>query len=354
MSIENVTPATLARAVALLQAGELVAFPTETVYGLGADAANPQAVRRIYEVKGRPADHPVIVHVADAKALSDWASDIPAAAWRLTECYWPGPLTLVLKRAAGVPDIVTGGQDTIGLRSPDHPVAQALLRAFRQGKGGLAAPSANRYGRVSPTTAAHVYSEFDDAVPLILDGGACAVGIESTILDLSRGKPVLLRPGHIGARELQAVLGEPVWLPDGASALAGESVPTPGNAAPVMPATPRVSGSLTAHYAPRTPMVLVPTEDLAASVRTLLLAGGSVGVWSRHLPVPAAGMKLQWREAPMDAVGFAQALYATLRELDSLGLDRLLIEAPPHALDWNAVRDRLGRAVAGSGTVQPR
>src|SRR5690606_31844070 len=176
---------------------------------------------------------------------------------------------------------------------------------------------------------------FGDAVPLILDGGPCSVGIESTILDLSRGKPVLLRPGHIGARELQAVLGEPVWLPDGAAALAGASVATPGQGtpAPTTASTPRVSGSLTAHYAPRTPMQLLPAEQLAATLADLLRTGCRVGVWSRSQPLADAGTDLQWREAPGEAVGFARALYATLRELDGLGLDRLLIEAPPQTLE---------------------
>lgn len=352
MSVESFTPDSLRRAVDLLRAGQLVAFPTETVYGLGADAANPAAVGRIFAAKGRPANHPVIVHVAAAEAMPQWAAEIPEAAWRLAECYWPGPLTLILRRAPGVPDAVTGGQSTVGLRCPDHPIALALLREFAAsgGSGGLAAPSANRYGRVSPTTAAHVAEEFGAAVPLVLDGGPCAVGIESTILDLSRGRPVLLRPGHVGARELQAVLGVPVWLPDGTPALTEESVPIPGSAAtaPSPASTPRVSGSLTAHYAPRTPMSMVPALRLPAAVREILREGGSAGVWSRQIPVPEHPA-LVWRVAPADSTTYARELYATLRELDAHGLTRLLIEEPPRGLEWAGVRDRLGRAVAGSG-----
>lgn len=352
MSVVRCTPETLRHAVELLRAGELVAFPTETVYGLGADAANPAAVGRIFAAKGRPASHPVIVHVATAEAMPRWAAEIPEAAWRLAECYWPGPLTFILRRADSVSDAVTGGQSTVGLRCPDHPVALALLREFAAGggSGGLAAPSANRYGRVSPTTAAHVAEEFGAVVPLVLDGGPCTVGIESTILDLSRGRPVLLRPGHIGARELQAVLGVPVWLADGTLALAEETAALPDRSgqAPAPASTPRVSGSLTAHYAPRTPMALVAPQDLPAAVREVLRQGQRAGVWSRRIPVPEDAA-LQWRAAPSDAVTYARQLYATLRELDGYGLSRLLIEAPPQGLEWAGVRDRLGRAVAGSG-----
>ena len=209
-------PLSFSRAVELLQAGELVAFPTETVYGLGADAANPQAVAKIFAAKGRPADHPLIVHLPNVVHLDRWARDIPAMAWDLAEAFWPGPLTLILKRAAAVPYAVTGGQETVGVRVPSHPVALDLLRAYAQaggGQGGLcgiAAPSANRFGRISPTDAAHVHEELGSSVALVLDGGPCAVGIESTIIDLSRDDgfpPRLLRPGHITPEQIATVIG---------------------------------------------------------------------------------------------------------------------------------------------------
>ena len=198
-----------ARAVELLRAGQLVAFPTETVYGLGADAANPEAVARIFAAKGRPADHPLIVHVSGDDAVDRWAEQVPGFAWELMEAFWPGPLTLILKKQAWVPSTVTGGQDTVGLRVPGHPVALELLRCFAAdgGPGGIAAPSANRFGHISPTTADHVREELGDRVALILDGGPCAVGIESTIVDCSRGAPIILRPGHISAAHLEAVSG---------------------------------------------------------------------------------------------------------------------------------------------------
>ena len=231
--------ANLKAAARLLERGELVAFPTETVYGLGADAENAQAVARIYAAKGRPPNHPVIVHLAPGADLSYWASDIPAVAQSLTQAFWPGPLTLILKRAAAIPAAVSGGQDTIGLRCPAHPVAQSLLRAFKNGKGGVAAPSANRFGHVSPTTAAHVISEFgsgaDSPLAMVLDGGQSEVGIESTILDLSRMAshgPVLLRPGRITPEQIAAVIGIMPALPDAAA--------------------PRASGTLASHYAPAT------------------------------------------------------------------------------------------------------
>ena len=346
--IEAATPAALARAVALLEAGELVAFPTETVYGLGADAANPQAVARIFAAKGRPSDHPVIVHLADQAGLAHWAAAVPAAASALAERFWPGPLTLILRRARGVPDAVTGGQDTVGVRCPAHPVAQALLQAFAQagGSGALAAPSANRFGRISPTTAQHVQSEFGQRVPLILDGGSCDVGIESTIVDLSRERPVLLRPGHIGAAALQACLGEPVWLPDGSPALA-DGVPDAHDRPSQEGAAPRASGTLAAHYAPVTPMALVASQDLPARIDAVLAAGGSAAVWSRTA-VPAQSGVL-WRQAPAEAAAYARQLYAVLREFDAAGVTQLLIEAPPMDAAWAAVHDRLGRAVTGSG-----
>ena len=323
--------AEIARAVRLLRAGELVAFPTETVYGLGADAANPQAVAKIFAAKGRPADHPLIVHIASAEHLDAWAREVPDAARRLAAAFWPGPLTLILKRAAKVPDAVTGGQDTVGLRVPDHPLALALLSEFG---GGIAAPSANRYGRISPTTAAHVRAELGDAVALVLDGGPCPIGIESTIVDLSRGVPAVLRPGAIGAADIMRVLG---------------SAPEEGLAAGLD--RPRVSGSHAGHYAPQTRLRLLNREQLLPAARAALAAGQRVAVLARYpMPSPAAGV--DWHIAPEDAAGYARELYAALRRLDASGADLILVEAPPHDAAWAAVEDRLQRAASGSGAEE--
>lgn len=308
----------IARAVAALRAGELVAFPTETVYGLGADATNVEAVRRIFKLKGRPADHPVIVHIADAAQLDDFASDVPDVAHRLAERFWPGPLTLILKRAANVPDIVTGGQDTVGLRVPSHSVARALLTAFG---GALAAPSANKFGRISPTTAAHVASDYGQHAPLILDGEAAGVGIESTILDLSGETPRVLRPGGISAAQLAEVLGEP-------PAEAGADAP-------------RVPGSLDKHYAPKATLRLVKRvemiEILAAN------RGRRVAVLALEVNVPRIAAHLV-RVVPAVASQYAQNLYANLRALDATGADLILVEQPPQTAAWAAVNDRLKRA----------
>ncbi len=321
-----------ARAVELLRAGQLVAFPTETVYGLGADAANPEAVAKIFAAKGRPADHPLIVHLAGHDAVDAWAEQVPGAAWELMEMFWPGPLTLILKKRPWVPSTVTGGQDTVGVRVPGHPVALELLRRFAAVAGehaGIAAPSANRFGRISPTTAGHVREELGDRVALILDGGPCAVGIESTIVDCSRGVPVILRPGHISAAHLQAVIGIQPKL----QAAAG---------------TPRVSGSLEAHYAPQTPMRMVGTGRLLDFLGAQGQEGKRCGVISHSEP-PPAGMPHPWRLLAADPVVYAHNLYATLREMDHAGIDLIVVEAPPERSEWTAVADRLRRAAAGAG-----
>ena len=324
----------LDRAVELLKAGEPVGIPTETVYGLGADAANPAAVAKIFAAKGRPADHPLIVHIPGANHMERWAVDIPDLAYELAEDFWPGPLTLILKRAPGVPDAVTGGQDTVGLRVPGHPVALDLLRAFAAagGSGGIAAPSANRFGRISPTTADHVREELGDAVALVLDGGACAVGIESTIIDLSSGKPMLLRPGHITPAAIEAVCGE---------------LPTaPGAAAP------RASGTLEAHYAPLTPMRRVESERLAQFLNALRHSGRRCGVLAHsQLPQAVSGPNPAhaWKMLPAEPVGYAHDLYAALRELDHAGVELIVVEAIPETPAWQAVADRLRRALAGAG-----
>ncbi|HVY63091.1 MAG TPA: L-threonylcarbamoyladenylate synthase [Planctomycetota bacterium] len=313
-------PPEIAQAVAILRRGGLVALPTETVYGLGADAANPDAVRRIFAAKGRPADHPVIVHLPEAAALARWADPVPPAAEALARAFWPGPLTLIVPRAAHVLDLVTGGQPSVGLRIPDHPVARALLHAFG---GGVAAPSANRFGRLSPPRAEHVRAELGDAVDLVLEGGASRVGIESTIVDLTGAEPAILRPGAISARDLEAVLGAPVRV--------------------VERSETRAPGTLESHYAPRTPLRLVERSELTEVIRT----SGSrrLGVLSR-LPAPAYILpdRVRWRQAPADAAGFAHALYAALRDLDGLGLDEIVVEAPPMDEAWVPVRDRLRRA----------
>ena len=304
-----------------------MAFPTETVYGLGADASNPAAVARIYSAKGRPADHPVIVHLGHPGQVAHWARDVPDAAKRLIDRFWPGPLTLVLTRASGIGDYLTGGQDTIGLRMPSHRVALELLREFggaeaERHRVGLAAPSANKFGRVSPTTAEHVRNDLGDAVDLVLDGGSCDVGIESTILDLSRGRAVLLRPGRISPEQLTAALGSPPAAPD---ALA-----------------PRAPGSLESHYAPRQPLRLVASERwsqaLQASPRRAVLALS---------PRPARDASVMWIDAPRQSQDYARDLYANLRALDVSGCDEILVEAPPATADWIAVRDRLDRARTG-------
>ena len=333
------------RAVQLLQAGELVAFPTETVYGLGADAANPEAVAKIFAAKGRPADHPLIVHLPGAAHLDRWARDIPAVAWELAEAFWPGPLTLILKRAPEVPYAVTGGQETVGVRVPAHPIALDLLRAYAQAGGGrnglcgIAAPSANRFGRISPTDAAHVHEELGDAVALVLDGGPCLVGIESTIIDLSRDDgdggilvPRLLRPGHITPEQIEDVIGVLPELPEAQQG---------GN-------TPRVSGSLDAHYAPLTPMRVVATAQLPEALRSFKENGKCFGLLA-HTRQPGLVPLHALRQLPDEPEGYARGLYAALRELDQAGNDLIVVEDISGEPGWAAVADRLRRAACGSG-----
>jgi L-threonylcarbamoyladenylate synthase len=315
----------VSRAAELLRAGELVAFPTETVYGLGADARNQQSVAKIFAAKGRPADHPLIVHLPDASHLDRWAIDIREEAHKLAAAFWPGPLTLILKRHPSVSDAITGGQDTVGLRVPNHPLALQLLHEF---DGGVAAPSANRFGRVSPTTAAHVRDELGDAVALILDGGPCAVGIESTILDLSGREARVLRPGMLDSGAMARVLGAPPVAGGGLEA-------------------PRVSGSLEAHYAPQTPLRVAAAGALEQLARRALDAKKSIAVLSAETP-PIAHEHLIWRRASSNPEQYAHELYASLRELDTKGYDLILVAALPEDHRWSAVADRLKRAAAGS------
>lgn len=317
-----------------LEAGKLVAFPTETVYGLGADAENPAAVAAIYAAKGRPQDHPVIVHVAPGAALDYWCADIPSEAYQLAEAFWPGPLTMILKRAPNIPDAVSGGQDTVGIRCPSHPVAIRLLQAFKGGRGGVAAPSANKFGHVSPTTAQHVRDEFgnDERIAAVLDGGQSEVGIESTIVDLSRLRthgPVLLRPGHISAEAVAAVIDRLPARPD-----------APG----ADPAAPRASGTLESHYAPHTPVAMQDTATLAATLERLHAAGRKVAL-IHYSPLPPVHAETA---LPATPDGFAHALYAALRAMDGAGADLILVEAPPQDGAWLGVNDRLRRAAHGS------
>jgi L-threonylcarbamoyladenylate synthase len=303
-------------AVQSLKNGEVIGLPTETVYGLAADAMNGEAVKKIFALKGRPADHPLIVHIADASQLSIWAMAIPEEAFVLAQHFWPGPLTMILKKQPQVLDAVTGGQTTVGLRCPAHPLALTLLKQFG---GGVAAPSANRFGRISPTTAQHVHDEFGDAVPIVLDGGECEVGIESTIIDLSAATPRILRPGMISQTEIEAVIGV---IDSGASHN-----------------SPRASGTLAAHYAPRTPMQMLKREDIllkpTADTQFLLLGEPIAGL---------SGLCLQNKPA-----AYAHYLYAAMRELDQRHAALILIEQTPQTPDWLAVNDRLQRALAGSG-----
>jgi L-threonylcarbamoyladenylate synthase len=305
----------IARAAQILRSGGLVAFPTETVYGLGADAANEKAVARLYAVKRRPVDHPVIVHFEDSEKAFAWAREVPGAARKLAEKFWPGPLTLILKRSALAKDFVSGGQDTVGLRVPSHPVAQELLKKF---SGAVAAPSANRFGLVSPTTAAHVREDLGKEVDLVLEGGPSEVGIESTILDLSAAKPVLLRPGHISREQLRNVLGGEILDP--------------------VPASPRHPGGLERHYAPRTPARLVPAHALD---REIAQDKSKVAVLAFSRPDERVDC---WLRMPREPQAYAQRLYAALRELDTAGCKHILVEAPPDSPEWSAVRDRLRRA----------
>jgi len=314
-------PGRIEEAAALLNSGELVAFPTETVYGLGADASNPRAVSRIFAAKGRPSSHPLIVHVSNFAAARGWAGEVPPAAERLAEAFWPGPLTIVLPKSARVPDAVTGGQATVALRAPAHPVARALLAAFGR---GIAAPSANRYGRISPTRAVHVREELGRRVALVLDGGDCEVGLESTIVACLGGRVALLRPGSVSRSQVADVVGR---VEDaGADA-------------------PRVPGRQHSHYAPGTPLELVEPASLARAVEAALAQGGRVAVLARSAP-PAESGQVVWRRMPGEARPYGRALYAALRDLDSAGAARILAEAVPAGEAWAAVSDRLVRAAA--------
>jgi L-threonylcarbamoyladenylate synthase len=310
-------------AVRALRDGEVVAFPTETVYGLGANARNPAALERVFELKGRPKTHPLIVHLDQVRYLHRWAREVPPAAERLAQRFWPGPLTLVLPRAPEVLDLVTGGQDSVAVRVPAHPMAQQLLTAFG---GGLAAPSANRYGHVSPTRAEHVRDEFGEAVRVILDGGECKVGLESTIVSCLGGEVRLLRPGGISVAQLREVVGE---VAVGADAIA-----------------PRVPGSGAVHYAPATPLVLVPPGDIDAQAQALSAGGQRIAVLALRPPL-GTHKYVTWINGGSRPEAYAHDLYANLRTLDRAGCARILVQEVPREEAWDAIRDRLARAAAG-------
>jgi L-threonylcarbamoyladenylate synthase len=325
VQVLRVTEAQLEAALQSLRAGELVAFPTETVYGLGADATNPAAVRTLFEVKGRPAHHPLIVHLAGIEQLREWAREVPQEALRLAERFWPGPLTLVLPRAAHVSDAVTGGQDTVALRVPSHPIARQLLAAFR---GGIAAPSANRYGRLSPTRAEHVREEFGAAVSVVLDGGECQIGLESTIVAFQGRRARLLRPGAVTAAQVRQMVAD---LGVGADE-----------------ASPRVPGSTSAHYAPTTPLIIVPAGQIDVRAEALSAGGRRVAVLAWRAPL-AAHRSVTWINAGRRARQYGHDLYGNLRILDKCGCRWILVQDVPEGEAWRAVRDRLRRAAAANG-----
>jgi L-threonylcarbamoyladenylate synthase len=359
MILPGDAPQSIATAAESIRAGGLLGLPTETVYGLAADADNDEAVAKIYAAKGRPVDHPLIVHVADVSAVTHYAADVPEFAQRLMTAFWPGPLTVILPRRPGVATASAGGNPTIGLRCPSHPVAQALLKVLINGGQipinleqttpnskqlesdshclkvwGLAAPSANQFGRVSPTTASHVQGEFGDDL-LILDGGPCDVGIESTIIDCSRGAPVLLRPGAITAEQVRAACGLKVRSNDELKTLDAPS--------------PKASGTMESHYAPRATVRLMTARELQTALKLL---GTDTGPPGTNPPIalyvrsmfPITTPHVLYRRMPSDAAATAQELFARLREFDAQGVKLIWVEVPPVAAEWDGVRDRLQRA----------
>lgn len=324
-------------AVKRLKAGEIVAFPTETVYGLGADITIPSAIRQIYEIKGRPTNHPLIVHFAHISQLQHWAKEIPEPAWKLATHFWPGPLTLILKKSPNVPLNVTGGQNTVGLRIPDHPVALALLNALGT-QTALAAPSANRFGRISPTTAAHVQDELGHSVNMVLDGGACQVGLESTIVSFDDGTTTVLRPGGIPLSALETVLNDKIAL---------------GND---RKATVRTPGTLASHYAPATPLEICPTQTIWQRAHELEAQKlcAVVITWSVSRSVHTANKNSVHFAMPREPTAYGNQLYATLRQFDQKGFDRILIETPPDNPAWLAITDRFQRASQKDFNNEPK
>jgi L-threonylcarbamoyladenylate synthase len=321
--VVRATQTEIEKAVETLREGGLVVFPTETVYGLGANASNPAAVRKIFEVKGRPPDHPVIVHLDHQRYLHRWVSSMPAAAERLAAMFWPGPLTLILPKGENVNDIVTGGQSSIGVRIPSHPMAQQLLTAFG---GGIAAPSANRYGRLSATKPEHVRDELGDAVHVILDGGDATIGLESTIVSCLDNEVRLLRPGFITRTQIQQVAGE--------LTVGGEA--------------PRVPGDRAQHYAPSTPLEIVPWDDLEARAGEILAREEKVAVLAMRPPLNTKRY-MTWINAGKKPDAYAHNLYNNLRTLDRAQCVRILVQELPQDERWAAILDRLQRASGGLG-----
>jgi L-threonylcarbamoyladenylate synthase len=338
MLLDGQHPDAIAQAAQVLARGELLGLPTETVYGLAADAGNDEAVRKIFAAKGRPSEHPLIVHVVGADDVPLFAQSVPAFAARLMQAFWPGPLTLILPRRPEIAAVAAGGQASVGLRCPSHPLAQAVLRAAQTlGVRGVAAPSANLFGRVSPTTAAHVQHEFGDTL-CVLDGGACPVGIESTIVDCTRGAPVLLRPGMITPAQLSQACGLPVVTPGQAS-----DAPLSGEA-------PRASGTLASHYAPRAQVRLMSLAQIEAALTAqppLPSESPTLAIWSAALSVPLP-VGTVWQALPADAERCAHELFWRLRAFDTQGVRQIWVQAPPPGAAWDGVRDRLVRAATPS------
>ena len=335
MVLNGQSSQSIALAVQALQRGELIGLPTETVYGLAADACNAQAVAKIFNIKGRPSDHPLIVHVTDIESAKRFASEIPDFAKRLIDTFWPGPLTLILPRIADVATAAAGGQNSVGIRCPSHPIArQILLVAQNLGVWGLAAPSANKFGRVSPTTAAHVREEFGEAL-LIVDGGACDVGIESAIVDCTRSQPILLRPGVLTLEQLSAACGEKVLLE--------------GDMRTKAVSAPKASGTLAAHYAPIAKLFLMNKQEMEQKLAQHK-EGFPIGIWSwTHLNIQSRGPldkkpAIHWQQMPSDPDQCAHELFAQLRAFDALGVEQIWVESPPSNSAWEGVHDRLRRA----------
>lgn len=323
--MSDVTKTTVEQAAKRISAGELVAFPTETVYGLGADASDDAAVAKIFAAKGRPADHPLIVHIASSAQVLDYASSVPSFAQALIKAFWPGPLTVILPRKPGVATAAAGGQNSIGLRCPAHPLALDFLKACNT---GVAGPSANKFGRVSPTTAKHVSQEFGDDL-MVLDGGPCTVGIESCIVDCTRAQPVLLRPGVLTREQLSAACGQLVLSADEA----------------VQSSTPRAPGTLDAHYAPNATVRLMDAKAIQTALDLLGAEAAHIAVYARSI-VRIKSSKVLYRRMPDDALATAEQLFAVLRDFDAQGVKLIWIEPVPDALEWDGVRDRLARAAS--------
>ncbi len=360
----NDAPFTVAAAAARLKAGGLVAFPTETVYGLGADASNDKAVAQIFAAKGRPADHPLIVHVANAAGADHFAASMPTFATALVSAFWPGPLTVIVPRRPGVGTAAAGGQNSIGLRCPAHPMALDLLRQCAAlGVAGLAAPSANKFGKVSPTTAAHVRSELGGVTGdekgsgtglAVLDGGACSVGIESTIVDCTRAAPVLLRPGVLSKAQLEAAMGcrllsneellsQHFLGQEHDNASKNNSLP-----APKITTVPKASGTLEAHYAPNARLRLMDAKALQTALDLLGAEAAHIAVYSRAI-LASKSSRILRRRMPDDALATAQQLFAVLRSFDDQAVKLIWVETVPPDADWDGVRDRLQRASSSQG-----